>query len=98
MRHPHHQDPPNQASPARPHLTCNWQDWAAYLDHVEATDEQKQRIIEELWNIVVAFVDLGWDVGPSDPSKSCGQEIDLADVLRAAVVNSEEHSSEKEEV
>ena len=78
----------------RPAITCDWEEWRAYLDHVEASDEDKRQMIETLWSIVVAFVDLGWDV--TDAGKeTCGQAFDLKTALEAAVLNSREHMKEE---
>lgn len=96
---PQHGNTPQTNKTQRPKLTCDWQEWAAYLEHVDAPDSEKQQIIEELWNVVVAFVDLGWDIQPPPAQKTCGQTLDLTAVLRDAVVNSgESQDTQKEAV
>ena len=54
-------------------------------------DDQKREMIEALWSIVIAFVDLQWEI--TDASKeTCGQTLDLRAALEAAVLNSETSS------
>lgn len=77
-------------------LTCDWQDWLSYLEEVDATDAEKRKLIETLWAIVVAFVDLGWDVEAAP--ETCGQSLDLKAALTAAVLNSMPTKQEQEEV
>ena len=78
----------------RPQLTCDWQVWAAYLEASDATDAEKRRFIEMLWGIAMDFVDLGWDLGA--PRETSGQDLNLASVLRAAVVHSKEINAEQQ--
>ncbi len=84
--------PPNQTAPS---LHLDWKDWLPYIDRSDLTDDQKREMIETLWSIVMAFIDLGWDVTGA-PKETSGQVIDLRAALTAAVLNSEEQ--EKEEV
>lgn len=86
-------DTPPQSSQMT--LTCNWQDWADYLAEVDATDAQKQQLVESLWAILLAFVDLGWDVGDG-AVKTCGQSLDLTAALQAAVLHSADTKQEQE--
>ena len=61
-----------QASPeAPPSLTIDWQAYAAMLEESDWSDAQKRELIETLWSIVVAFVDLGFGVHPAQ--QACGQ-------------------------
>ena len=80
---------------SRPKLIFNWEDWIPYLEEMELTEAQQRQFIETFWQIVVIFVDLGWEIGP-DP-EICGQNLDLAAALKAAVLQSEDHQ-QKEEV
>eukprot|EP00581_Thalassiosira_minuscula_P027182 CAMPEP_0184406208 /NCGR_PEP_ID=MMETSP0738-20130409/1395_1 /TAXON_ID=385413 /ORGANISM="Thalassiosira miniscula, Strain CCMP1093" /LENGTH=76 /DNA_ID=CAMNT_0026763001 /DNA_START=123 /DNA_END=349 /DNA_ORIENTATION=- len=67
--------PPPPAPKPRPSLHLNWQDWLPYLEHSSASDAEKQRLIETIWQIMHAFVDLGWDL--DDRTKTSGQSLDL---------------------
>jgi hypothetical protein len=69
-----------------PGITFDWRDWLPYLEDTDATDEEKRELIETLWGIVLAFVDLGFDINPTQ--ETCGQIFDLKAVLEAAVLNS----------
>jgi len=57
-------------------------------------DDAKREMIESLWQIVIAFVDLGFDLNPHQsaiPDKdaqSCGQNLNLKAVLEVAVLQS----------
>ncbi|MEL6468055.1 MAG: hypothetical protein AAFQ58_24090 [Pseudomonadota bacterium] len=86
---------PPQDTEAPPTLTCDWQDWLSYLEEVDATDAEKRQLIETLWAIVVAFVDLGWDVEAT--SETCGQTLDLKAALTAAVLHSTHTKQEQED-
>lgn len=85
--------PPEQADPntkAR-QLYFDWEEWLPYLAESDTTDAEKRAMIEALWSIVIAFVDLGWEVGDTPP-ETCGQSLDLTAALRSAVVDSHECS------
>lgn len=73
----------------KPTLQFDWQDWLPGVEGSDLTDAQKREMIEALWSIVIAFVDLGWEVGNA-PTETGGQTIDLCAALRAAVVHSKE--------
>jgi hypothetical protein len=79
----------------RPAITCDWEEWRAYLENVDATEDDKRQMIEALWSIVIAFVDLGWDVSGTS-KESCGQSLDLKAALEAAVLNSNEQKIKEE--
>lgn len=87
--------PPPSITPKRPapKVQFDWRDWLPYLDTMDAPEEKKRELIETVWSIVLAFVDMGWEVG-SGPETS-GKEIDLTAVLTAAVVNLETKQSEE---
>jgi len=53
--------------------------YQAYLDDPSLSDTQKEEIIHALWTIIVAFVELGFGVHPTQ--QACGQVergLDLA--------------------
>jgi len=76
-------------------LTFNWEDWLPHFEDADIPDKQKREMIETLWHIVVAFVDLGFELNPNQKppnaggKQSCGQSIDLKAVLEEAVLKSE---------
>lgn len=75
-------------------LAFNWQDWLPYFEDTDIPEAQKRELAETLWQIVVAFVDLGFELNPHQqahqPSgqESCGQTLDLKALLEAAVLKS----------
>lgn len=60
-------------------LRFNWTDWLPYLEDQDIPEEQKRALIETLWSIVVAFVDLGWQLNPKP--EICGEALDLKAIL-----------------
>ena len=78
-------DPPTNK---RPSIRLNLDDWLPYLEDSDATEAEKIELIETLWNIAMAFVDLGWDLDSGE--ETSGQSLDLTAVLRAAVLNSKD--------
>ena len=57
-------------------LHFDWQDWLPFIEGSDLSESQKQELIETLWQIVIAFVDLGWHVGNAGGNaceNSCGQ-------------------------
>lgn len=57
-----------------PSLSIDWEVYAAMLDDCDATPEEQRALIETLWSIVVAFVDLGFEVNMVP--ESCAQAED----------------------
>lgn len=51
-------------------LTLDVEYYQSFIDDVDISDEQKQELIETLWNIVVQFVDLGFGIHPLQQAKS----------------------------
>lgn len=65
---------------AKPTLTVDVDKYQAMLDDSELTEEQKRRVLEDLWSIIVSFVELGFQVHPVQ--EVCGKDS-LADVEAA---------------
>jgi hypothetical protein len=82
--------PPVKTSNNTPGLTFDWRDWLPYFEYQDIPEAQKRELIETLWQIIVAFVDLGFDLNPHQQAeqKSCGQNLDLKMLLEAAVLKS----------
>lgn len=49
---------------AKPSLGIDTAKYQAYFDDPALTDDQKEEIVQALWGIIVAFVDLGFGVHP----------------------------------
>lgn len=48
-----------------------------YLDDPDLSNEQKEQIVEALWTIIIAFVDLGYGVSPLQ--EACGKLSEIND-------------------
>lgn len=80
---PQSPEPPQDHNALWPALTIDYALYEQYLEDSDLTDEQKREFIETLWNIIVAFVDLGFNVHPLQQalSNGCGQNQILTDLL-----------------
>jgi len=67
--------------PPVPALRFDWTDWLPYLEDQDISEVDKRALIETLWSIVVAFVDLGWQLNPKP--EVCGEVLDLKAILTA---------------
>ncbi len=74
-----------------PALRFDWNDWLPYLEDEDIPEEHKRALIESLWSIVVAFVDLGWQLNPRP--EICGNEIDLKAILSAIETGEKEEAT-----
>ncbi len=84
---------------ALPSLTIDWEMYAQYLEDSDLSDQEKKEFIETLWNLVVAFVDLGCGVHPLQ--QVCEQKDNLKDLLSTCaddVLNSEAQNPKNETV
>jgi hypothetical protein len=70
-------------APTKAALTFDPQEYLHFLADCDWTEEQKREFIETLWQIIVSFVDLGFDLHPiqqvMDSPKTL--EIDSISVL-----------------
>jgi hypothetical protein len=55
----------------RPVITFEYERYAPMLDDPALSEDQKRAFLQALWNIIVAFVDLGFEVHPVQ--LACGQ-------------------------
>jgi hypothetical protein len=79
----------NKSSLARPEdttaqshfsfLSMDWEEFGHHLEDSDLTDDQKRELIEAVWNIMAAFVDLGLGIHPIQQAApdDCGQNLDL---------------------
>lgn len=80
-------------STAMPGLGIDWDFYMEMLETSDATDEEKRELVQTLWNIIVAFVDLGFGVHPIQ--QACEQNEIFAQIstLDFPEVIDSEHSS-----
>ena len=57
---------------ARPTLSIDAARYQAYLDGEDLTPEQKDEFLQDLWSVIVAFVELGYGVHPLQ--EACGKD------------------------
>lgn len=75
-----------------PSLTIDWELYGQMLDASDWDEDQKREFITCLWSIVVAFVDLGFDIHPVqqviDDELACGQNKDQGAFPNVELVDS----------
>lgn len=72
-----------------PKLTLDVERYQDLLDAPDMSDADRRAFLATLWEVIVAFVDLGFQVEPAEPSEEiCGQPEPgrLSDALRAAAM------------
>ncbi len=57
---------------SKPVLTVDVEKYQGYLDETNMTDAQKQEFLQNLWQIIVSFVELGFGVHPLQ--EVCGKD------------------------
>ncbi|MBT8154034.1 hypothetical protein KMP13_09000 [Epibacterium ulvae] len=90
-------DIPPELNPetAPPRLSIDWDAYMPFFEDEGITDAQKREMIEALWSIMVSFVDLGFGVHPIQ--QACGQDISLAQLPVADVLNLDGITTELED-
>ena len=76
----------NSSQTQPPSLSVDWEQYTDYLDDSDLSNKQKQEFIQILWNIVVSFVDLGFDVHA--PDAPCEQIAENTLILPDDLVSS----------
>lgn len=72
---------PTDKTNTRPRLELDVALYQEMLDDPALTDAQKEQIIRALWDIIVAFVDLGYGVHPAQLAQNaCGKLSEEGDV------------------
>lgn len=74
----------------RPRASIDWEAYLPLIKDGDIPEDQKRELIETLWWIMLAFVDLGFDLHPIQ--QGCGELPDLSPDLIRDVVNSK-HST-----
>lgn len=60
---------------SRPTLTIDVNLYQHYLDNADLTEEQKQELLQTLWQIVCEFVQMGFNINPVGQAQ-CGSGKD----------------------
>lgn len=81
----------------RPSVSIDWELYASYLEESDLSDEQKRDFIETLWSIVLAFVDLGFGIHPTQQAleKSMGQNEEICASIVPKMVSLKDQIQEK---
>lgn len=86
--------PPEEAT--LPAIVLDWEEWLPMIAESEGSDAEKRKIIEAVWQIMLAAADLKLPIKAH--AESGGKDIDLCALLAAAVVNSEHNPEQTEEM
>lgn len=81
-----------------PTLSVDWAYYATLLDESDASDAEKQELLETLWSIVWTFIDLGFGVHPLQQACEQNSEnrINLPDDLVSLLNNQKTESGIRE--
>lgn len=80
--------------PNYPTLGIDWDLYGEYLEESDLSDEEKREFIQTLWNIVVAFVDLGFGIHPMQ--RACGEGDELSMLLHETMLSCEDNNQKPE--
>jgi len=67
---------PEPDSPPRAALAFDANEFCHFLADCDWTESQKTEFIEELWKIIVGFVDLGFELHPVQQVMDCPKTLD----------------------
>ncbi len=62
--------------PKTPTLTIDYEAYAHFLEHCDASEEEKREFLQALWNVICECVAMGFGVHPVQQAlnaKSCGK-------------------------
>lgn len=89
------------AQPQWKALTLDAEYYQAFLDDAAISEDRKREMVETLWQIIVAFVDLGFGVHPAQQARNADRrtEPDTAiDLIRQFASETETTLHDKEEI
>ncbi|UES36690.1 hypothetical protein [Roseibium aggregatum] len=92
-----HNKPGASVTPtAMPSLGIDWDYYMEMLEESDAPDAQKRELIETLWGIVVAFVDIGFGVHPIQQACEQNKVFEQISALDLPEMLDLKHSSKPE--
>ncbi|MEJ8472876.1 hypothetical protein [Roseibium algae] len=62
---------------ARPAITVDVERYQSFLDGTDMTQAQKEAYLQDMWEVMVGFVKLGFDIHPAQ--LACGQNQENSD-------------------
>jgi hypothetical protein len=63
----------------QPIVTVDYKEFESYLEEQDLTEDQKRELLQTLWNIVVAFIDFGFEIHPIQLALNDGGKLDEID-------------------
>ena len=85
------QEKPSGAPP-RPSLTIDYDLYWHYLENSDLTDEQKRSFLDDLWVVIISFVEMGIGVYPlqqvtdlNQKTGTCEQNALIGDFIAAGI-------------
>lgn len=67
-------DTNNEARRSFPVITFDYELYAHYLDDEDLTEEEKEEFLRSLWNLIVEFMSLGYEIHPvQHAQEACGK-------------------------
>jgi len=67
------------ASPKHPVLEIDFLKYLELTKDFDMTEDQQRELIEALWDIMMAFVDMGF--GIDAVTQACGQDVEMSSIL-----------------
>lgn len=58
-------------------LPFDWKKYEHFLENSDLSDDDKRKLLEAMWSIIVGFVDLGFGIHPYQ--QACEQELKLGE-------------------
>jgi len=80
---------------ARPTLTIDVARYEKFLEGSGMSEEARQEFLESMWNVIVAFVELGYGVHPLQ--EACGKQDEVLDCCGGTDSNGRRSNTEQEE-
>jgi len=81
---------------ARPNLTIDVARYEKFLEESGMSAEAKQVYLENMWNVILAFVELGYGVHPLQ--EACGKDAEVLDCARKKDSNEGISQEQQEEL
>jgi len=60
----------------QPVITVDYEEFAHLIDNPDLSEDQRQEFLQAIWNIIVAFIDFGFDVHPVQLALNASGKLD----------------------
>jgi len=78
----------------QPIVTVDYKEFESYLEEQDLTEDQKRELLQTLWNIVVAFIDFGFEIHPIQLALNDSGKLDEIDFEQGFERNRVIHSKD----